>query len=94
MFVLKKDATKKALEDMFKGKKDVLAAFDEKIGDGGSGGGDSSDGGGGWNWNWDDWKSGFEKFWKAFVGCIMSIAKALGAVALFALFVSCRSLLQ
>lgn len=72
---------------MFSGKKDILSAFDEDIGDGGRGGGDSS-GGGGWNWSWDDSKNNFRKFWKSFVSSILAVAKTLGAVALFALFVS------
>ena len=58
------EAARRALQDMFKGQKDVLAAYDpgEAVSTSGGGPGGSSGGRGGgisWRPNWREWGDGF-----------------------------------
>ena len=57
------EAARKALQDMFSGQKDVLAAYDpgEAVTAGGDGSGGKGGAGGGFTWrpNWREWGDGF-----------------------------------
>ena len=77
------DAARRALEQMFKGKGDSLAAFDPDSTGGGPGGGKRTGGGGGGGgsgWSMPDWRGWFSGFW----GRFGELGKALQAILAFA----------
>ncbi|GMH41562.1 hypothetical protein BSKO_09472 [Bryopsis sp. KO-2023] len=79
----KEDAAKKALEEMFSGKKDVLADFDGGGDDGGDGGPGGEGGGGGGGWSWDEFKGNFGNLGPNLMKWFKSLGKTIGAVLLF-----------
>ncbi|KAK9908672.1 hypothetical protein WJX75_001240 [Coccomyxa subellipsoidea] len=78
----KEDAAKKALQEMFQGKQDMLAAYDAggggsgKGGKGGKGGGDGEGSGG---FNWREWSA---KFLRDLGGGAKSAAQTVAALLL------------
>lgn len=70
---------------MFKGREDVLAAYDAAPpggGKGGSGGGGSGGGGGSWrDFDWRDWG---RQAWQRFRSSLKGFATVIGAALLFA----------
>lgn len=82
----KEDAAKKALDEAFKGQKDILADMDKDDGDDGEGG-DGSDGGGG-NWFGDfsdgeSWRRSLSDMWQGISKWFASTMSTLGAIFLF-----------
>ncbi|BDA41661.1 hypothetical protein COCOBI_02-4420 [Coccomyxa sp. Obi] len=78
----KEDAAKKALQEMFKGKQDMLAAYDAGgggSGKGGKGGRGGGDGDGGDGFNWREWSA---KFLRDLGGGAKSVAQTIAALLL------------
>eukprot|EP01024_Parvocaulis_polyphysoides_P037457 TRINITY_DN33388_c0_g1_i1.p2 TRINITY_DN33388_c0_g1~~TRINITY_DN33388_c0_g1_i1.p2 ORF type:complete len:210 (+),score=30.19 TRINITY_DN33388_c0_g1_i1:135-764(+) len=86
----KEGAARKALEEAFKGKRDVLASNDPKLSrfsGGGSGDGKGGGSGGGWfgSFNWNEFGDGAKKSFGGFfrtIGAILLFAFAFGVVAM------------
>lgn len=77
---------RKQLQDMFKGKEDVLSMYDAQPPGGGKGGSGSSGGGGGGGGDWRnfDWRNWGRKVWWRLRASLKGFATALGAALLFA----------
>ncbi|KAL3162162.1 hypothetical protein ABBQ32_009870 [Trebouxia sp. C0010 RCD-2024] len=93
----KEDAARAALQDMFKGKDDLLAVHDDAPG-GGSGGKGRGKGGGGGGGGGGKGKGGFNfdpsSYWRRFMRLSKGLVSTLGAVLLFAVAISAVSLWQ
>jgi hypothetical protein len=85
----KEDAARAALQDMFKGKDDLLAVYDDRGGGGGGGRGKGTGGSGssddGFHFDPKGWA---RSLWNAIKG----VAKTLGAIALFGVLLAAVSL--
>lgn len=88
------DAARSALQDMFKGKDDLLAVYDDAPGGGaggkgkgGGGGGGSGGGKGGGGFNFDP-----SNYWRKFLRLSKGLVSTLGAVLLFGIAISAVSL--
>ena len=83
--MLQQEDARKQLQNMFKGREDVLAAYDAAPpggGTGGSGGGGS--GGGGGNWRDFDWREWGRQAWQRLRSSLKGFATVVGAALLFA----------
>ena len=88
------DAARSALQDMFKGKDDLLAVYDDAPGGGsggkgkgGRGGGGGGGGKGGGGFNFDP-----SSYWRRFLRLSKGLVSTLGAVLLFGIAISAVSL--
>ncbi|CAD7702585.1 unnamed protein product, partial [Ostreobium quekettii] len=87
----KEDAAKKALEEAFQGKRDILADLDTEMGSGGADGpGSRGGGGGGGGGNWFEdffqgggWRDTLGNWGRLFMKWVSSAMKTLGAIFLF-----------
>lgn len=79
----KEDDARKQLQNLFKDKPDMLAAYDQQPPGGGKGGGSGGggNGGGGGGGDWRDW---CRKAWWRLRASLKGMATALGAALLFA----------
>ena len=92
------DAARSALQDMFKGRDDLLAVHDDAPGGGGGGKGRGKGGGGGGGGGGDGGKGkgGFSfdpsSYWRRFLRLTKGLISTLGAVLLFGVAISAVSL--
>lgn len=77
------DDARKQLQNLFKDKPDMLAAYDQQPPGGGKGGGSGSGGGGGGGGS-GDWRDWGRKAWWRLRDSLKGMATALGAALLFA----------
>lgn len=92
---LLQDAARGALQDMFKGKDDLLAVYDDAPG-GGSGGKGRGKGGGGGGGGGGQGRGGFNfdpsSYWRRFLRASKGLLSTLGAVLLFGIAIGAVSL--